>query len=231
MADADTFTGFPPEALGFLRAVDFYQDRAWFQDNKAIYEAAIRAPFEALLRDAARAFAARGLPITADPARGLFRLQRDVRFSRDKRPYKTSTGAVMTRSGRKDSPGLVYVHLDPKGCFIAAGFWQPEPRQLLALRRHILAEPAAYAGMLAALAGKGLALDPEHGLKRNPRGFEAVADPALAAAIRLTSFIVRLPVEEGLMADAALVPRLADFTEDCLPLLRFFWTALEKATA
>jgi uncharacterized protein (TIGR02453 family) len=225
------FSGFPPEALGFLRAVDFHQDRAWFQANKALYDSALQAPFRALMLDCAAEFARRGLPITADPARGLFRLQRDVRFAKDKRPYKTSAGAVMTRSGRKDDPGLVYVHLDPKGCFIGAGVWHPTPPQLQAMRQAILAHPKRFLSLREGLAQAGLVLDDAEALARMPRAFAEHAGSPVADAIRMTNYLVRRPVPDSLMASPALVATLADFTEETLPLLRFLWTAMAEATA
>lgn len=231
MAVQGVFGGFPPEALGFLRAIDFYQDRAWFLENKPLYESALRAPFKALLTDCAAEFARRGLPVTADPDKGLFRLQRDVRFAKDKRPYKTSAGAVMTRDGRKDNPGLVYIHLDPKGCFLAAGIWMPTPPQLRAMRQHIAADPKAFAAMRDALAARGLGLSGEHTLSRMPRGFEDQAGTPDAAFIRYTSYMTEAPFADEDLARPGLVARIADFTEASLPLLTFFWAALAKATA
>ena len=57
-----------------------------------------------------------------------------MRFAKDKNPYKTHAGAVLTRSGAKNDPGLLYIHIDPTGCFVAAGFYQPEPEALARLR-------------------------------------------------------------------------------------------------
>ncbi|MBE9603511.1 TIGR02453 family protein [Acetobacteraceae bacterium H6797] len=231
MADDNAFTGFPPEALGFLRAVDFYQDRTWFNENKPLYESALKAPFAAFLTEATKAFAKRGVPLIGDPAKGIFRLQRDVRFAKDKRPYKTNAGAILSPDGRKGTPGLAYLHIDPQGCFMAAGFWHPEPRQLLAMRRHILAEPKGWLAVEKALDAKGLALDPEYALKRLPRGFEEHAGSPVAEALRFTSFVTHRPFEDARLGEPELVDDFASFAEANLPLFRFFWTALEKATA
>ncbi len=95
----------------------------------------------ALIDDLTAAFAARRIPLRGDGKRSIFRLNRDVRFSKDKSPYKTHAGAVMTRSGSKKDNGLLYIHIDPTGCFAAAGFYQPEARGLAALRKAMLAQP------------------------------------------------------------------------------------------
>ncbi len=229
-ASPNRFTGFPPEALGFLRAVAFYQDRAWFAANRALYESALRAPFVALVTDLAAELARRGLPLTGDPAKALFRLHRDVRFSKDKSPFKTATGCVLTRDGTKASPGLLYVHLDPAGCFLAAGFWKPTPPQLEAMRRHALAAPRAWVAMRERLAEAGLALDPSHAMKRLPRGFEDAAGSPAAEALRYRNLILRRPLAESDMASPELVARAADFAAEAMPLLDWGWTALAKAS-
>ena len=92
MAPPPPFTGFGPEALGFLRDLAREQDRAWFLANKDRYEATIRAPMASLVAALSNVLAARRIPLRGDPQRAMFRIQRDVRFSRDKRPYKTLRG-------------------------------------------------------------------------------------------------------------------------------------------
>jgi uncharacterized protein (TIGR02453 family) len=227
----DRFRGFPPDALGFLRAVAFHQDRAWFAENRAIYETALRAPFAAFVTALAGELARRRLPLTGDPARALFRLHRDVRFSKDKRPFKTATGCVLTRDGAKASPGLLYVHLDPEGCFVGAGFWQPEPGHLEALRRRALRTPRAWQTMVGRLAEAALALDTEDAMMRLPRGFETQGDSPVAEALRFRNFIVRRPLSEAAMGRPDLVARCADFAAQAMPLLRWGWAALAKREA
>src|SRR6266536_26141 len=72
---------------------------------------------------------------------GIFRIYRDVRFSADKRLYKTHAGAVLTRSGGRRDPGVLYIHVAPGESMVAAGFWHPEPTLLARLRRAVLGDP------------------------------------------------------------------------------------------
>lgn len=220
------FTGFGPDALGFLRDLAREQDRAWFLANKNRYETAIRAPMASLVAAVSDALAARRVPLRGDPQRAMFRIQRDVRFAKDKRPYKTHAGATLTRDGGRLSPGLLYIHIDPEGCFTAAGFWQPEPAALEAIRQAIAGKPAAFKH---ALAADGLALSPdEDALKRPPRGFEAIEDPALREALRCRSLTVR----RGLDSIGAELPEaIVDFALAALPLLRFGWAAIDGRRA
>src|SRR6202795_4814836 len=96
---AERFTGFQPEAIQFLADVAASNDRAWFQPRKADYERLLKEPLEALCVSLAEQFEARGIPLRADPARSPFRIYRDVRFSKDKSPYKTNVGASFAWAG------------------------------------------------------------------------------------------------------------------------------------
>src|SRR6185437_13274213 len=125
---------------------------------------------------------------------------RDVRFSANKDPYKTHASAVLTRSGAKNDPGLLYFHLSPEECFFAAGFHQPEPDQLQRLRAAAARSPKPFKAMMAKLRRAGLSLSTEDSLKRAPRGFEAVDDPEIASAVRLKSLVCVRPVAEAVVA-------------------------------
>ena len=81
-----TFTGFEPEAIQFLADLAQNNDRAWFQPRKAEFERLLKEPMEAMIAALAEAFAARGVPMLADPKRSPFRIYRDTRFSKDKSP-------------------------------------------------------------------------------------------------------------------------------------------------
>ena len=222
---ASAFTGFGPKALDFFKALDFHQSKAWFDENRGLYDSDVKAPLVALVGALTAECAKAGLPLRGD-ARSLFRLNRDIRFSKDKRPYKTNGGAVLTVDGSKKTPGLLYLHVDPAGCFAAAGFWHPEPPQLLSLRKAIAADPKAFRAMLARLKRSGLALGDGDPLTRLPKGFEGVEDEAVAGAVRMRNLVVRRPLADERLGSAALVDDIAAFARDAAPLLRFGWAAL-----
>jgi uncharacterized protein (TIGR02453 family) len=224
MAD---FKGFGPKALPFFKALKFHQSKAWFDENRLLYESDVLAPMVALLDDLTAAFARKKITVKADGKRSIFRIHRDVRFAKDKRPYKTHAGAVMTRSGGKMENGLVYIHIDPEGCFVAAGFHMPEAGDLTKLRKAIARDGKGFAAVEAALKKGKLALGTENQLSRIPRGFEALKDGPLDAVIRLKSFIVEEPLPAKLIASSKLVDAIADFAKRAEPLLKFGWKALE----
>jgi uncharacterized protein (DUF2461 family) len=244
------FTGFPDAGLAFLREVAARQDRAWVQAHKVAYEAHVRGPLAALVVALTARCAEVGLPLRGDPKRSLFRLQRDVRFSADKRPFQTHASAVLTRTGEKRAPGVLYVHVAPEparpariaperagpehvdsaagGSFAAIGFYHPEPPDLAHLRGAIVARPTAWTRVERALADARLACDGADSLVRLPRGFEQ-ALPRIHAALRRRSHVVIRPLTPAEIADPALPDTLVAFALAASPLLRFGWAALDAA--
>ena len=220
------FAGFGPKALPFFKALQFHQSREWFEANRETYEGAVKGPMGDLVEDAAERFARAKIPIKGDRKSSMFRIHRDVRFSKSKDPYKTHAGAVMTRSGNKNDPGLLYFHLSPEECFFAAGFYQPEPDRLARLRAAAARTPTPFKAMLAKLKKTGLSLSNEDSLKRAPRGFEAIDDPEIAAAVRLKNLVCLRPVGETAIASPALADDFCAFARDTLPLLKWGWDAI-----
>ena len=220
------FQGFGPKALPFFKALKFHQSKDWFEENRGLYESDVVAPMVALLDDLTAAFARRKVPLKADGRRSMFRINRDVRFSKDKSPYKTHAGAVMTRSGGKKEQGLLYIHIDPEGCFVAAGFYMPEAAALAALRRAIQAAPGRAEKLVAGLGRSGLALGTIDQLTRIPRGFEDLKDGPLDPVIRMKSLIVEETVADDTVMSPAFADTVADFAKRARPLLDFGWAAL-----
>ena len=179
-----------------------------------------------------RELARRELPLEGDGKRSLFRIHRDVRFSRNKQPYKTETGTVWFRQGGgKGSPGVLYFHLAPGGCFAAAAFYLPDADALDAIREAIRVRPAAFLAVRDRLRQAGLELSLEGQLSRMPRGFEDLRGTDVADAVRLRSFMVSRPLSDAETASSALVGQVATMAADALPLLRFGWGAVDEARA
>ena len=225
-----TFQGFGPKALPFLEALGFHQTKEWFEANRATYEDDLKTPMGDLVEDLTAAFAKAKIPLKGDRKSSLFRIHRDVRFSKNKDPYKTNVGAVMTRiGGSKNEPGLLYVHLAVEGCFTAAGFYDPAPETLAKLRGAMARAPKGWKQTVAKLDKAGLAPSQDYALKRNPRGFEEVEDEAILAGLRFKSIVVTRPLAEARIAKAGLVDDLVGFARDALPLLSWGWDAITDA--
>jgi len=224
-----SFQGFGPKSLPFLKALAFHQTKEWFEANRATYESDLKTPMGDLVEDLAAAFAESGIPLKGDRKASLFKINRDVRFAKDKSPYKTNVGAVMTRSGGKNYPGLLYVHVGFDGCFSAAGFYDLDPEPLARIRAAISRAPKTWKAVLGKLAKAGLKLSDEFATKRAPRGFEIVEDQEIAATLRLKSIICRRPISIERVAAPALIGDLQVFAKDALPLLEWGWSAVVDA--
>src|SRR5690349_10339043 len=110
---ASGFNGFSPAGLAFMRGLAKHNDRAWFMPRKSTYETELLAPLQTLVDDTTQALRKARIPIAADPRRSTFRIYRDIRFSHDKRPYKTNLGAYLPADGTRDEPGGLYIHIEP----------------------------------------------------------------------------------------------------------------------
>ena len=221
------FPGFRPAALSFFKGLRDHNDPLWFKPRKAVYEAEVLAPLRQLVVAVGAALEEAGLPLAGDPQRGIFRIYRDVRFSPDKRLYKTHAGAVLTRSGNKRDPGLLYLHLEPGESMVAAGFWHPEPLLLARLRRAILDDPDGFLAIAGRLAASGHPIASDERLSRPPRGFEAVNGTPVADYVCWKSFTARARLSDAEMQTPALVDRILGFARTAWPLLEWGWAAAD----
>ncbi len=169
MGSGMTFTGFSREAVQFLTDLASNNDRAWFQPRKDAYERLLKEPLEELIAELADRFAARGIPLEADPRRSPFRIYRDVRFSKDKSPYKTNLGASFPLVGASGIGG--YFHLAPGEIFVGGGMWHPEPPLLAFFRTRVAADPTTIRALMAEPAFAGTFTLGGDQLKRVPAGY------------------------------------------------------------
>ena len=139
---------FRPPLFAFLSQLARNNRRDWFESNRARYESEVRQPALRFVADFAPALKRISPHFLAIPsaARGsMFRIHRDVRFSKDKSPYKTSVGLRFFHrsSGDVHAPGY-YLHLEPGACFIGMGVWHPDPTNLRAIRDAMVADPRTW---------------------------------------------------------------------------------------
>jgi len=183
------------DLIRFLEELSENNNRAWFVMNKPRYDI-LRAEFLELVSGLIRSIS-RFDPAVAgcDPKKALFRINRDMRFARDKRPYKTHFSAAITASGlKKPSQGggpAYYFHIDETGqLLVAAGEYMPPADRLRAIRAHVVSDTA---GLEKALKDRRLrarygGLRDEGKLARLPKGFEEHGE--LADYLKHKSFIV-----------------------------------------
>ncbi|MBL8152748.1 MAG: DUF2461 domain-containing protein [Anaerolineae bacterium] len=160
--------------LDFLTDLRFNNYREWFEDNRKRYDQA-RAAVEALVAEIIGGFGGVEDLGKTTPRDCLFRIHRDVRFSKDKTPYKTAMGIVIGNGGRKSTGRSYYLHIEPAhSSFIAAGVYDPTPEQLKAIRAAIAEDAAPLRKIIAErdFAGYFGGLEGER-LKTPPKGYSA----------------------------------------------------------
>ena len=214
------FNGFGKKAIPFLKAIGFHQSREWFAENRDIFERELREPFGDLIDVLSLRCAEAGLGLTGDRKKSMFRINRDIRFAKDKRPYNQHLSAILSPDGTKSSQGVLYVYIGADRCFTAIAWWQPRAQSSCwPCAMSIVRRPAAFRTLVAALAKNGLELDGEERMKRLPRGFEDVTDQQLGEAVRNRHFVVRHTIDPSGIHSPALVDEIIDFTLRAKPLL------------
>jgi uncharacterized protein (TIGR02453 family) len=224
------FEGFPKAFFAFFRTLSANNERAWFEANKARYRESVQAPMSDFIAAMAPHLNAVSKEFIADPrpqGGSMFRIHRDVRFARDKRPYKEHAACQFRHRLSRDvhAPGF-YVHLAPGEVFFGGGLWMPDANALARVRGAIAGKPAAwkkivrernFVAQFGALEGESLA--------RPPRGFDP-AHPLIEDLKRKSFVATRISSEE-----AAHSPRFVDDAAQAFrtlaPLMRFLCGALD----
>jgi uncharacterized protein (TIGR02453 family) len=220
------FRGFGSQALPFLRALKENNDREWFAENKSTFVEECDGPLRELVAEVGASLASRGIDLAPIPRNPVFRIYRDVRFSKDKSPYKTNIGAALYRGGDKTRPGLLYIHVEPGSSFVASGIYQPEADQLKWIRLAIAEDPKRFAKVVKSLEKAGLAMTNGDPLARMPKGFEEFTDSPFAEVLRNRSFVVSRPMLDEDLERRDLPEVITRFAAEALPLLEFFWSKL-----
>lgn len=136
----------PKSGFTFLKKLKKNNNRDWFQKNKSSYENDLKIPLQQVIIELSDLMKKSAPEINFDPKKSIFRINRDVRFSADKSPYKTNIGAsfVGHRQNKKDEfPGL-YIHIEPGNCFVAGGLYMPSSEQIRKIRESILRNPESF---------------------------------------------------------------------------------------
>ena len=221
---------FSPDLFAFLRDLAANNDRAWFNENKARYEASVRQPALDFITDFVEPLETLSPYFVADSRTvggSLFRIQRDTRFSKDKTPYKLNTGMQFRHERAKDAhaPGY-YVHLQPRECLIGAGLWMPEPKVAQQIRVHIAEHPDEWlAATRSAPFTDHFSLAGES-LKRPPRGIDVDPDDPLMEDLKRKSFVATGPLTQGDVTKADFADLLLERFRAAGPMMQLLCAAV-----
>jgi len=202
-------------------------DRTWFEANRSRYENDVREPLRSFIRDIADPLESISPHVVADDRKSggsLFRIHRDVRFSKDKSPYKTWAAVQFRHEAGKDAhaPGF-YLHLQPGNVLMAAGCWHPARDALENIRDAIAEQPDRWFEARDAVVAAGFELQGES-LKRPPRGYPP-EHPAIEDLMRKDFIGIRYLSEET-AGRPDFVTAYVRMCADAEPLMRFLTSAI-----
>ncbi|MBC8088060.1 MAG: DUF2461 domain-containing protein [Phycisphaerae bacterium] len=228
-----SFTSFKPAALTFLRGLKRNNRKEWFEEHRADYERELKYPMLALIEDIDVRLAEFAPEIVGSPKRSMFRIYRDVRFSKDKTPYKThaacwfyhrDAGSGVGAEAAHGGAGF-YLHLAPEGTFCGGGIWMPPRPALNRIRQSIADDPEGFEDIVLSPVFKRKfgELDTEHMLTRTPRGF-APEHPA-GHWLRYQSFTAGRALSLEEIHSPKLPAILAKTFEAMTPFIRWLNTA------
>lgn len=219
-----------PATLKFLRDLKKNNHKEWFDANRKKYEAA-REDFAALVAKIIEVHGKKDETIASlTPKDCMFRMNRDIRFSKDKTPYKTNFGASINRGGKKSIFSGYYLHCEAGGeSFVGGGLWMPEPEHLKKVRQEIDYSFDEFnkiiTGKKFVSIYKELYTGEDSKLSREPKGYEK-DNPAIEY-IKLKSFLAMQPLTEADLTGKDLVKKITVAFETLQPLVTFINRALE----
>ena len=217
-----------PDLFEFLRDLKENNNREWFQKNKDRYESDLKEP----LLDFIAAFAERAPEISSQimavprvSGGSLFRIYRDVRFSKDKTPYKTGAGLHFRHKRGKDvhAPGY-YLHLEPGNVFAGGGIWKPDSETLFKIRTRIAEHPDQWLAVKDKKTFSETFTLEGDSLIRPPRGFDP--EHALIADLKRKDIIGSVQLNEGIACQADFLDYYVDLCKKAAPLMEFLSKAI-----
>ena len=213
---------FTNKTFKFLRDLEKNNNRDWFEANKHHYEEYIREPSLAYIEAMAPYLKKISPHFIASPKKvggSLMRIYRDVRFGKDKTPYKTNIGIQFRHSAGKDvhAPGF-YLHIENNEVFVGAGIWRPDTATINNVRLHMDENQPGWKKLTRQLYEKGFELHGES-LKRAPRGYDP--EHPLVEDLKRKDFIAIQNLKSTLVTDKDFVKKSAALFASTKPLVQF----------
>jgi uncharacterized protein (TIGR02453 family) len=215
--------------LQFLKNIAANNNKPWMDANREYYLAA-KEDFEKLVAQLIEKTGGFDADIKElEPKNCIFRINRDVRFSKDKSPYKNNFGAGFSRGGKKSLAAGYYFHCQPGNSFVGGGLWMPMPPELKKIRQEIDYNFAGFSSIVKNKKFKsqydGLDRSAEYVLSRPPKGYDD-SNPAIEF-IKLKSFVTMKKITDTQLTAKTLVKDIATAFEALTPMIKFLNQAME----
>lgn len=212
--------------LHFLTSLDVNNSKPWFDEHRKNYEQA-KGDFETFITALHKELTTLEPEIAGHkPKDAIFRIFRDVRFAKDKTPYKSHFGAYFSRAGRKAPDAGYYIHIEPGKSFLAGGLWMPEGPLLKATRQEVDYNFAEFKSILALPAFKKhfKKLDGEQ-LKTLPQGY--TADNPAIEYLKMKSFIVSTAISDKDITSKTFTDKVMELFSLMKPFVDFLNRGLD----
>ena len=217
-----------PSTLKFLKELNNNNNKAWFEEHRKNYEAS-KTDFHHFIGSLIKGIAVFDKPIGELVAKKCsFRINRDVRFSKNKSPYKNNMGGYFNKEGKNGLGAGYYFHLQPGGSFAAGGIWMPERAVLVKLRQEIDYNFVEWEKLIKSKAFKKNfqeGLVSTESLVRPPKGYD-ISNPAIHY-IKMKSFIVSKKFTDAEILDKRVVSDITKTFRAMKPIIDFLNRALD----
>jgi uncharacterized protein (TIGR02453 family) len=224
------FPGFSAEAITFLRGLERNNKREWFHPRKHIYEEHIKKPLEQLV-NAVNAELADFSPRHVTPTRkAIFRIYRDTRFSKDKKPYKTHVAATFFLQNLSKAAGpCYYFHFTPKELLVFAGVYMPERDELIAIRNLLAEQHQDFERLLAGRTlRKSMGKLQGEQLSRVPKGYSK--DHPAEDLIRRKQWFLESTLEGGAVMSNRMLAEIVGRFRAAAPMVEFLTQPFVKSS-
>jgi len=216
-----------PATLQFLKALKKNNNREWFLANKDKYEVAKANYFHFVEATLNEILKFDNSLAELNPKQCVFRINRDVRFSKNKEPYKTNFGASFSKGAKKINAAGYYFHLEPGACFIGGGLWMPETSDLQKVRQEIDYNFKPFKNIIELKKFKNTfdSLSSEAKLTRPPKGYD-IDNPAIEF-LKLKSFTAITAISDSEVLDKNIVKKSVAIFKTLSPLVQFLNSAID----
>lgn len=215
------------QTLTFLRGLKKNNNKVWLDAHRTTYEEC-RASYLLFVTDVLKELKQTDdTLVDLEPKKCMFRINRDIRFSKNKDPYKTNFGSYFSKGGKTIQCAGYYFHVEPGGSFIAGGYWMPLSPDLKKIRSEIDYCHDEFQQLIKTKSFRScfVDLDREALLSRPPQGYEA-DNPALEY-LKLKSFTVTAPLTDEQLTQKDLVKNVIRHFEAMKPFIHFLNRALD----
>lgn len=219
------FNGFPIEGLKFLRNLKRNNNREWFKAHKSEYEEFVKLPMQSLVSDLKPLIHEFAPDFIVDPQKSIFRIYRDVRFSKDKSPYKTHIAAIFQPTTHWNDSASLYLHIEPGGIFLGGGMYMPGALHLKKFRNTLITNTDTFIKIINSADFKRYFSKIEGDrLKRVPIGFSN--SHPLCEYLKLKQFYIGYELAESTCLKRNFINEVVFIFKKMMPFINFINSAI-----